>query len=40
MYSIHNRDALEKLKTLQETRSLLRQEKLTEKLENHTFITR
>ena len=37
MYSIHTRDDLEKLKKLQETKSLLRKEKLKEKLGKQDF---
>ena len=37
MYSIHNRDDLEKLKKLQETKSLLRKERLKEKLGKQDF---
>ena len=37
MYSIHNRDDLEKLKKLQETKSLLRQDRLKEKLGEQDF---
>ena len=37
MYSIHNRDDLEKLKNLQETKSLLRKERLKEKLGKQDF---
>ena len=37
MYSIHNRDDLEKLKNLQETKSLLRKERLKEKLGMQNF---
>ena len=37
MYSIHNRDDLEKLKNLQETKSLLRKERLKEKLGKQNF---
>ena len=37
MYSIHNRDDLEKLKKLQETKSLLRKERIKEKLGKHDF---
>ena len=37
MYSIHTRDDLEKLKKLQETKSLVRKERLKEKLEKQDF---
>ena len=37
MYSIHNRDDLEKLKKLQETKSLLRKERIKEKLGKQDF---
>ena len=37
MYSIHTRDDLEKLKKLQETKSLLRKERLKEKLGKQDF---
>ena len=37
MYSIHNRDVLEKLKKLQETKSLLHKERLKEKLGKQDF---
>ena len=37
MYSIHNRDDLEKLKNLQETKSLLHKERLKEKLGKQDF---
>ena len=37
MYSIHNRDDLEKLKKIQETKSLLRKERLKEKLGKQDF---
>ena len=37
MYSIHNRDDLEKLKNLQETISLLHKERLKEKLGKQDF---
>ena len=37
MYSIHNRDDLEKLKNLQETKSLLHKERLKEKLGKPDF---
>ena len=37
MYSIHNRDDLEKLKNLQETKTLLHKERLKEKLEKQDF---
>ena len=37
MYSIHNRDDLEKLKNLQETKSLPRKERLKEKLGKQGF---
>ena len=37
MYSIHNRNDLEKLKNLQETKSLLRKERFKEKLEKQDF---
>ena len=37
MYSIHNRDDLEKLKKLQETKSSLKAERLKEKLGKHDF---
>ena len=37
MYSIHTRDDLEKLKQLQETKSLLRKERLKEKLGKQDF---
>ena len=37
MYSIHNRDDLEKLKKLQETKSLLHKERLKEKLGKQDF---
>ena len=37
MYSIHNRDDLEYLKNLQETKSLLRKERLKEKLVKQDF---
>ena len=37
MYSIHNRDDLEKLKKLQETKSSLKAERLKEKLGKQDF---
>ena len=37
MYSFHNRDDLEKLKNLQETKSLLHKERLKEKLGKQDF---
>ena len=37
MYSIHNRDDLQKLKKLQETKSLLHKERLKEKLGKQDF---
>ena len=37
MYSIHTRDDLEKLKNLQETKSLVRKERLKEKLGKQDF---
>ena len=37
MYSIHNRDDLEKFKSLQETKSLLHKERLKEKLGKQDF---
>ena len=37
MYSIHNHDDLEKLRKLQETESLLRKERLKEKLGKQDF---
>ena len=37
MYSIHTRDDLEKLKKLQETKSLIRKERLKEKLGKQDF---
>ena len=37
MYSIHTRDDLEKLKKLQETKSLLHKERLKEKLGKQDF---
>ena len=37
MYSIHNRDDLEKLKKLQETKSSLKTERLKEKLGKQDF---
>ena len=37
MYSIHTRDDLEKLKRLQETKYLLRKERLKEKLGKQDF---
>ena len=37
MYSIHSRDDLEKLTKLQETKSLLRQERFKEKLGKQDF---
>ena len=37
MYSIHNRNDLEKMKNLQETKSLLRTERLKEKLGKQDF---
>ena len=37
MYSIHNRDDLEKLKKLQETKSLLHKERIKEKLGKQDF---
>ena len=37
MYSIHNRDDLEKLKKIQETKSLLHKERLKEKLGKQDF---
>ena len=37
MYSIHTRDDLEKLKKIQETKSLLRKERLKEKLGKQDF---
>ena len=37
MYSIHNRHDLEKLKNLQETKSLLHKERLKEKLGKQDF---
>ena len=38
MYSIHNRDDLEKLKKLQETKSLLHKERIKEKLGKQDFL--
>ena len=37
MYSIHNRDDLEKLKKLQETKSSLKAERIKEKLGKQDF---
>ena len=37
MYSIHNRDDLEKLKKLQETKSSLRKKRIKEKLGKQDF---
>ena len=37
MYSIHNRDDLEKLKKLQESKSLIKAERLKEKLGKQDF---
>ena len=37
MYSIHNRDDLEKMKKLQETKSLLKAERLKQKLGKRDF---
>ena len=37
MYSIHNRDDLEKIKKLQESKSLIKAERLKEKLGKQDF---